>query len=97
MLTKENILETLRNEVDINRFNIKSLGLFGSFARDEQTEESDIDIIYDFNSSDNALRLFYEFKDFLEEKFNKKVDLVSGEFMNPLKFNMLNEEVIYVY
>ena len=45
MTTKENILSTLKSKQgEISKYGISAIGLFGSYARDEQTEKSDIDI-----------------------------------------------------
>lgn len=49
MTNKEYILSTIKsNENEIFSFGIKSIGLFGSYVRDEQTENSDIDILIEF-------------------------------------------------
>ena len=47
MIQKQDILLYLSNNKELfyNRFSIIKLGIFGSFARNEQTENSDIDII----------------------------------------------------
>ncbi len=96
MLTKEYILETLRNEFNLEEYNIKSLALFGSFARDEQTEKSDIDLMYVFESRTNITKYFFKLIDDLEEIFGREIDLVSEKFMNPIKLSALKVDMIYV-
>jgi predicted nucleotidyltransferase len=79
------IIETLKP------FNPKKIGIFGSFARNENNETSDIDVLYEFNTT---IRLFslIALKEELEKKLNKKVDLVSEKYLNPkLKSKILNE------
>jgi len=74
-LTKEIILKTIHNNREIIRsFGVKKLILFGSFARDEQKKTSDIDFLVEFSNYniDNHLDLLH----FLEDKFNRKIDLV---------------------
>lgn len=61
MLSKENILHTLRaNKSGIKDLGIKDIGLFGSYSRDEQQENSDIDLLIDFypdqETFDNLMR-----------------------------------------
>ncbi|MFT4203396.1 MAG: nucleotidyltransferase domain-containing protein [Chitinophagaceae bacterium] len=63
-------------------FNPKKIGIFGSFARGENSEHSDIDILYRF---ENVIGLFslMNLKEDLERKLNKKVDLVSEKYIHP--------------
>ena len=82
---KNIIIETLKP------FSPKKIGIFGSFARNENNENSDIDVLYEFNTT---IRLFslIALKEELEQKLNRKVDLVSEKYLNPkLKSKILNE------
>jgi len=78
MLGKEEILKTLRElEGEINKeYKAEITGLFGSFARDEATEESDVDVLAKFKKGASYFDLV-GMSQFLEEKFNRKVDVVS--------------------
>lgn len=88
-LNKEIILETLhehRNE--IRKFDVEKLILFGSYARDEQNENSDIDFLVEFKKGhesnyDDYMDLLF----FLEDTFHRKIDLVKPhlvrEFLKP--------------
>jgi len=70
------------------------IGIFGSTARNENTENSDIDILYQLK---NAVGLFnlVRMKGDLEEKLNAKVDLVSEKYLNPkLKPSIMNDLII---
>jgi predicted nucleotidyltransferase len=70
------------------------IGIFGSVARSENTENSDIDILYQL---ENAIGLFnlVRMKDDLEEKLNVKVDLVSEKYVHPkLKPYIMNDLVV---
>jgi predicted nucleotidyltransferase len=77
-------------------FHPVSIGIFGSTARSEHTESSDIDILYQLK---NAVGLFtlVRIKDSLEEQLHKRVDLVSEKYVNPqLKPYIMNDlKVIY--
>jgi uncharacterized protein len=78
MYTKEEILELLRSkkpELE-QKYSVSELGLFGSFARGDFHQQSDIDILVDFSRGVDGfqfIRLAHE----LEDLFNHKVDLVS--------------------
>lgn len=77
-----------------NRFNVEKIGFFGSFAKNQQTEKSDIDILVSFYKPMGWA--FFDLKDFLEKKLHRKVDLVTE---NALKFQIKDQilsEVIYV-
>ena len=75
-MKKEEILRALRQHLpEIKRkFPVASLALFGSYARDEQTPESDIDVLVDFDG-DIGLEVV-DLLDELEAILHHKVDLV---------------------
>lgn len=77
-------------------YNPKRLGVFGSYARGENTTESDIDILYSFNASLSVFSLV-KIKEQLENVLGRKVDLVSERYINEkLKKNIENDlKIIY--
>jgi predicted nucleotidyltransferase len=86
------IIETMKP------YNPKKIGIFGSFARGENTENSDIDILYNFDLSSNmTFSKLFEIQEELEKRLNKSVDLVPEKYLNPLiKDNILNDlKIIY--
>ena len=77
MCEKEQILQQLsdlKRELAQN-YHITSLALFGSMARDEATEKSDIDILVDFSQMPDLLT-FIELEEKLKSALGKNVDLV---------------------
>ena len=76
LLDKENIFGLLSDKKpEMNkRFGVTKIGLCGSYLRDEQREDSDIDILVELESP-NAFRSFFGLKTYLEEMFHKPVDL----------------------
>ena len=76
-----------------NQFGITKLGIFGSVARQENTEDSDIDIVVEVEKP--TLSLMYELKDALDNLFKCNVDLVRfRSTLRPLlKKNILNDAV----
>ncbi|GHT37277.1 hypothetical protein FACS189435_1950 [Bacteroidia bacterium] len=72
-------------------YNPVRIGIFGSVARNEETESSDIDILYRLKNSVGLFNLV-RMKDSLEQKLNRKVDLVSDQFVHSrLKPQIMND------
>jgi len=93
-LKRNDIFKILEENKDILRgFGVRKLGLFGSFARDDATPESDIDFIVKFEvkSFDAYVKLKY----FLEDLFCRKVDLVTTDAIRPKLRPFIEKEVIY--
>lgn len=81
-ITKENIMSGIRLNRDIlRRYQVRSVALFGSYVRDEQTEDSDIDLLVEFenNTYSNFINLTYD----LEDIFHKVVTVVSEADLSP--------------
>jgi len=97
MKTREDIEATLRKNIPFlkEKYNVDKIGIFGSYIRGEESKESDIDILVDF---ENPIGWeFIDLKEFLEEILNKKVDLVTVKALKPqLRENIL-KEVVYAW
>ncbi len=95
-MDKNEILKNLKNNKQNlkSNFHLAKIGLFGSFARGEATNTSDIDIIVKFDKP-----IGWDFiilKEYLEDILNREVDLVTEE---AIKFQMkkgILKEVIYI-
>jgi uncharacterized protein len=77
------------------KYHISKIGIFGSYARGEETAESDIDILVEYEKSPG----FFEFLDLeesLEKILNKKIDLVTKPALKEIIKNEILDEVIYV-
>lgn len=99
MLTKNEILTFLRNEKDklFSNYKLVKIGLFGSYARNEFTENSDVDIIVEFESNTkNLSEKKLALKNFLSEKFNKDVDLCREKYIRPYFKDYILNSAIYV-
>ena len=94
-LTKDGILEFLRKNKDFfkKEFDVDRIMLFGSYARGEETYESDIDILIDTKKKDfdNRSRL----KEFLEKEFKKKVDVLYKDSIRRFIMRSIKDELIY--
>jgi len=90
---KEEILNALRDsEAKIKSFGVRSLSLFGSYARGEDTPESDLDFIVEFEKK--SFDSYMDLKLFLEELFRRPVDLVLADGIKPrLRAAILREAI----
>ena len=71
------------------KYNVKELGIFGSYSRGEQKKTSDVDILVRFNPN-ASLFDFVGLGNYLEEKLKIKVDVVSENGIRPeLKSNII--------
>ncbi|NOQ33714.1 MAG: nucleotidyltransferase [Methanosarcinales archaeon] len=74
------------------KFKITEIGVFGSYARGEQREGSDIDILVEFEKGYKTFDNYMELKFFLEEILTSKVDLViKTAIRDEIKQNILSE------
>lgn len=91
-MNREEIERLLKQHKPIlsKQFYVNKIGLFGSYIRNEQTEDSDIDILVEFNGPIGWD--IVDFKDYLESLFSKPVDLVTAKSIKPyLKEQILSE------
>ena len=76
-------------------YGIIKIGIFGSVARNEQTEDSDVDVCVEMKKPD--LFTMVHIKDDLQELFGKSVDIVRlRKNMNPMLLSRIQREGIYV-
>ncbi len=96
-MEKKDIIRTLKNykREFANHYNILTIGVFGSVARDEAGDESDVDIVVHISEPD--FFILAGIKNDLEALLNKSVDIVSyKESMNPFLKMRIDNEVVYV-
>ena len=99
MTTKSEILDFLaKNKVYFReKFGITKIGLFGSYAKDEQVEDSDIDLIVEFEQNiPNLFDVKNELKDYIRSKFHINVDIAREKYLKPYYRNIILKETIYV-
>ncbi len=91
-LSSNIIFETLRkNNFLLEKYKVKRIGVFGSFIRNEENKDSDIDFLVDFyeKSFDNYIELAFE----LEELFKRRVDLLTERGISPYILPYIKQEV----
>ncbi|MFG6097894.1 nucleotidyltransferase family protein [Leptothoe sp. ISB3NOV94-8A] len=94
ILTHKAVAASIQENLQsIQSFDVKSLELFGSVARNEATESSDLDLLVDFNSPATFDR-YMDLKFFLENLFKCPIDLVTKRSLKPaLQATVLKEAI----
>jgi predicted nucleotidyltransferase len=92
-----NAITILRKHEDtINeRFHVSRIGVFGSFARGEGGEESDVDVLVEFKAGFKTFDNYIDLKFYLEDIFSRNVDLVTVKALKPQLKDDILQEVIY--
>jgi predicted nucleotidyltransferase len=99
MTTLADIQATLRQHLPQvqQKYRVRQLGIFGSFVRGEQTENSDIDVLVEFDPSARfGLLTFCQLENDLSDILQRKVDLVMKDGLKPHIGERILQEVIYL-
>jgi len=96
MLNKNEIEIKLKNLKPIlsDKYSVVRIGYFGSYSRNEQTENSDIDILVEFGKPIGWD--FFDLQEMLENELNLKVDLVSNKALKEQLKETILHQVKYV-
>lgn len=94
-MQRENVLKALRdNRPTLDAFGVARLSLFGSFARDEGRDDSDVDLLVEFNRPVGLFE-FVRLQRQLAEIVGHPVDLVTPAALKPqLRDRILGEAVV---
>ena len=97
MISKQDALAFLESHkhIFIERFGVKHLALFGSVVRDEAREDSDLDILVEFEGGENY-RNYFDLLFFLEDNLHCAIDLVSRDALRPQLKPYIEKEALYV-
>jgi predicted nucleotidyltransferase len=79
----------------LEKFNIVSVGVFGSYVRGEQHKDSDIDLLVELKEDISLLRLVSA-ENFLSDLLRRKVDLVPKDDVRPELRERILREVVYI-
>ena len=99
MITKDDILSFIQQKRRYlkDHFHIKRIGLFGSFVLDEQTEDSDIDIVIELEDNTPAIyELKEELKAFFAAQFQRDEDIAQEKHLKSYVKAQINNEAVYV-
>lgn len=95
MLTRDQIIETLqKNKPYFNQIGVVSIGLFGSYAKNEQQTDSDIDVLVELEEP--TWDILCTVWDILEKQLHTKVDLIrKGPHLRQKFLQTVEKEIIY--
>jgi len=93
MLTKKEVIEILRRELPyfVSRYGVKRIGLFGSYAKGTQAEDSDVDVVVEFERPIGLK--FVEFGDYLERILGKKTDILTPAGIEGIRIRRVAEDI----
>jgi predicted nucleotidyltransferase len=91
------LIETLRQQLPLltERYQVESLGVFGSYVRHEQRSGSDLDVLVTFREPPGLLR-FIELENYLSDTLGVKIDLVMKDGLKPRIGQQILKEVVVV-
>lgn len=96
-MTKYDIIEYIKSHrEEIKNFGVEKIGIFGSYAREENTEKSDIDFLVKFANVKSKYYAYFGLKNYLEDNFHKKIDLCREEDIKSEFKEEIQRSVIYV-
>ena len=91
VFTTRNVLPDLQK-----KYGVKRIGIFGSCARNEQTDNSDVDILVEFIPGSATFDNFMQLASFLEEIFSRHVDLLTCDGISKHIRPFIEKEVIWI-
>ena len=99
MNTKDEIIEFLRQNRKLlsEQYHISKIGLFGSFARDEQAADSDVDLLVEMeDGTQNMHDLKDSLKKYLSGSFGRSVDIARAKYLKPYVKEQILKDAVYV-
>ena len=95
--TKASVLSLIQVHQDqIKSLGVRKLGLFGSFVREQQGGDSDVDVLVEFERGRKTFDNFMQVAFLLEELFGRRVEVVTPEALSPHIGPHILREVEYV-
>jgi predicted nucleotidyltransferase len=92
VLTGKIIISILNEKKNIlEGYTVKKIGLFGSFAKDKQNKNSDIDLIVEFGNPN--LDNFMDLVDYLENLFGRKVEVLTPIGVDTIRIKEVAEDI----
>ena len=96
-MNRDEILEKLQahKQTLVERFGVTGLALFGSFARDQATDGSDVDILVSFDGPATS-RTYFGVQFYIEDLLGRPVDLVTERALRPELRPHVEREAVHV-
>lgn len=96
-LDKNQILSLLQaHRGEVERYGVTTIGLFGSYVKNKQREQSDIDILVDFQKDRKTFRNYINLAHYLEDIFGREVELITIDSLSPYIGPHIKRETEYV-
>ena len=99
-MNQSKILKSLKEKKEElkDKYQILSIGLFGSYSKGTATESSDIDLIYVLEEKAKiGLKELYDLEEYFKDLFKiEKVDLINSKYINPVVEEDIKNTIIYV-
>ncbi|MBS4067688.1 nucleotidyltransferase family protein [Sulfurimonas sp. RIFOXYB12_FULL_35_9] len=99
MNTQYEIINFLQNNRNLllEKYHVTKIGLFGSFARNEQKENSDVDLLIELeDGTQNIYDLKDSLKQFLSSSFNRNVDIAREKYLKSYAKEQILKDTLYV-
>ena len=92
-MTKQDIFRILQqNRARLRAFGVKRIGLFGSFVRGQQRQDSDVDLLVEFEPGQKTFDHFMQLSFYLDDVLGRRVEVVTVESLSPyMAAHILNE------
>ncbi len=90
----KNILQKEKPSL-MEKYNVKEIGIFGSFIRGEQNSKSDLDLMVEFAKPIGLLK-FINLENYLRDLLGLKIDLVTKSALKPFIGQRILQEVVYL-
>lgn len=92
-MDKYKIISILRDNISFikNKYGISKIGIFGSYSKNTQTDNSDIDLIIKFEKPIGLK--YFELIDFLEEKLGKDVDVITEKGLEQIRIKSVSDSI----
>lgn len=87
--------EIRKHKTDLQRIGISRIGIFGSCARGDCTDNSDLDVIVEFRSGKKSFTSYMMVCDIIERCTGRRVDIVTTESISPYLLPYIQDEAIY--
>ncbi len=96
-MRKQDVLQflDLHKQQMVERFGVKRLALFGSTVRDEAGDDSDVDLLVEFEGGE-TYRNYFDLQFFLEDNLHCPIDLVCADAVRPQIRPYIEKEALYV-
>ena len=95
---RSGVILLLTNQRDTikDKFHVRRIGIFGSVIREEERDDSDVDILVGFEHGQATLRNYMSLRRYIQSLFKREVDLVTTGSLSPYIRPYVEREVIWV-